>query len=194
MASCSKKSNKEEHEGCSFGQLLKEECHQKTSVEIRSFHNLSDEDQTVYRWRAGIESPHNITTICKYHETFYSDLLFKKNSKCCDPFKWYKKKRKPDGTHNLALETAEQLKSKNIHVIPGCKVCLNCHQQIKDFLDDDTDDVFMDDVDECTTNVFESTVHIAEQRDELNESLGIIGISPLKMHAVSKYSKVKEAC
>ena len=110
------------------------------------------------------------------------------------PFKCHKKKRKPDGTHNLALETVEQLKSKNIHVIPGCKVCRNCHQQIKDFLDDDTDDVFMDDVDECTTNVFESTVHIAEQRDELNESLGIIGISPLKTHAVSKFSKVKEAC
>ena len=53
MASCSKKRNNEDaKQKCSFGEHLQEECHQKTKAEIRLFSDLSDKNQTVYKWRA----------------------------------------------------------------------------------------------------------------------------------------------
>ena len=79
----------------------------------------------------------SVTTICRYHQLFYSDLFFKKHSKCCNIYNSHKKKKKPDGTHNITLEMAEQLKHKGINVIPGWKLCHNCHQKTKDLADDE---------------------------------------------------------
>ena len=190
------------NEECSFGQHLEQQCHQKTSKEIRPFKDLSDDDQIVYRWRAGIASNISITMICKFHENLFGDAKFKKYSKCCDPYNSHKKRKKPDGTHNIVLEWAEQLKLKGIYVVPGWKVCRNCQQRIKELIRnksyDDLLDVdcgeFMPDVYECDQSVLESTMNMAEQRNELNECWQLMGISPLKTHAVPKSTKVKEAC
>lgn len=40
----------------------------------------------------------------------------------------------PDGTHNITLEMA-QLQKIDIHVIPGWKLCGNCHQKTKHSVD-----------------------------------------------------------
>ena len=64
---------------------LQEECHQKTKVEIRLFSEFTEKDKTVYKWRAGLPmTEDSVTTICRYHQLFYSDLFFKKHSKCCN--------------------------------------------------------------------------------------------------------------
>ena len=86
---------------------------------------------------------------------------------------------------------AEQLKHKGINVIPGWKLCHNCNQKTKDLADDEVG------INECgdgDVNEFETFLQILEQRDLLNKSFGIIGISPWKTHAVAKNTKIKAAC
>ena len=86
---------------------------------------------------------------------------------------------------------AEQLKRKGISVIPGWKLCHNCHQKTRDLADDDAD---INKYDDRGVNEFETSLQIVEQRDLLNESFAIIGIWTLKTHAVAKTTKIKAAC
>ena len=192
MGSCCKKiKNEGTKESCCFGKYLQEECHQKTKVEIKLSSEFTEKDKTVYKWRAGLQmTEDSVTTICKY-QLFYSDLFFKKHSKCCNIYNSHKKKKKPDGTHNITLEMAEQLKHKEINVIPGWKLCHNCHQKTKDLADDE---VGINECDDGDVNEFETSLQIVQQRDLLNKSFGIISISPLKTHAVAKTTKTKAAC
>ena len=70
--------NEDTKQSCCFGKHLQEECHQKTKVEIRLFSEFTD-NKTVCKWRAGLPvTEDSITTICRYHQLFYSDLFFKK--------------------------------------------------------------------------------------------------------------------
>ena len=39
--------------------------------------------------------------------------------------------------HNISVEMAEQLKHKEMNVIPGWKLCRNCHQKTKDLADNE---------------------------------------------------------
>ena len=82
MASCSKKrKNEGTKESCCFGKYLQEECHQKTKVEIRLFSECTEKDKTVNKWRAGITmTEDSVTTSCRYHQLFHSDLFFQKNT------------------------------------------------------------------------------------------------------------------
>ena len=109
--------------------------------------------------------------------------MIKKHSKCCNIYDSHKKKKMPDGTHSRALEMAEQLKHKGISVIPGWKLCGNCHQKTKDLADDEVD---INECDDGHVDEFETSLQIVEQGNMLNESFGIIGISPLKTHAIAK--------
>ena len=86
---------------------------------------------------------------------------------------------------------AEQLKRKGISVIPGWKLCHNCHQKTRDLADDDAD---INKYDDRGVNEFETSLQIVKQRDLLNESFAIIGIWTLKTHAVAKTTKIKAAC
>ena len=85
----------------------------------------------------------------------------------------------------------EQLKRKGISVIPGWKLCCNCHQKTEDLADDEVD---INECDDGNVNEFETSLQIMEQRDMLNKSFGIIGISPSKTHAVAKTTKITAAC
>ena len=103
-------------------------------------------------------------------------ICFSKNSKCCNIYDSHKKKKKPNGTHNITLEIAEQLKCKGISVIPGWRLCRNCRQKTKDLPDDEID---INECDDGDVDEFETSLQILEQKDMLNESFGIIGISPV---------------
>ena len=86
---------------------------------------------------------------------------------------------------------AEQLKHKEVSVIHGCKLCRNYLEKTKDLADDE---VVINECDDGDVNEFETSLQIVQQRDLLNKSFGIIGISPLKTHAVAKNTKIKAAC
>ena len=86
---------------------------------------------------------------------------------------------------------AEQLKHKEINVIPGWKLSRNCHQKTKDLADDE---IGINECDDGDINEFETSLKIVQLRDLLNKSFGIFGISPLKTHVVAKTTKIKAAC
>ena len=41
-----------EVEMCSFGDYIKDKCHKHLKAEIKDFETFSDQEQTVYKWRA----------------------------------------------------------------------------------------------------------------------------------------------
>ena len=155
MESCSKKrKNEGTKESCCFGKYLQEECHQKTKVEIKLFSEFTEKDKTVYKWRAGLPiTEDSVTAICIYPQLFYSNLFFIKHSKCSNIYNSNKKKKKPDGTHNITFEMAEQLKHKGINLIPWWKLCHDCHQKTKDLTDDEEG---INECDDGYVNVFET--------------------------------------
>ena len=155
MASCSKKrKNEGTKESCCFGKYLQEECHQKTKVEIKLFSEFTEKDKTVYKWRAGLPiTEDSVTAICIYHQLFSGNLFFIKHSKCCNICNSHKKKKKPDGTHNITFEMVEQLKHKGINLTPGWKLCHNCHQKTKDLKDDE---LGINECDDGYVSVFEN--------------------------------------
>ena len=61
----------------------------------------------------------------------------------------------------------------------------------KDLADDEVD---INECDDGDVDEFGTSLKIVEQSDMLNEIFGIIGISPLKTHAVAKTKKIKAAC
>ena len=64
-------------QSCCFGKQLQEECRQKNTVEIRLLSDLTGKDKTVYIWTARLPMTEvSVTTICRYHKLFYSDLFF----------------------------------------------------------------------------------------------------------------------
>ena len=77
------------------------------------------------------------------------------------------------------------------HVVPGWKVCANCHVRVKEYLEGPKESTEEDISTEDEGVEFEQKA--PEQRALLNESFGIIGISPLKTHALPHSSKVKDA-
>ena len=85
----------------------------------------------------------------------------------------------------------EQLKHKGVSVIPEWKLCHNCHEKTRDLANDE---VCINECDDGDVDEFKTSLQIEEQRDLLNESFGIIGISPLKTHAIAKTTKIKAAC
>ena len=155
MESCSKKrKNEGTKESCCFGKYLQEQCHQKTKVEIRLFFELKEKNKTVYKWRAGLPiTEDSVTAICIYPQLFYSNLFFIKHSKCSNIYNSNKKKKKPDGTHNITFEMAEQLKHKGINLIPWWTLCHDCHQKTKDLTDDEEG---INECDDGYVNVFET--------------------------------------
>ena len=114
-------------------------------------------DKIVYKWRVGLPmTEDSVTTICRYHQLFFSDLFFEKHSKCCNIYNSHKKKG-PDGTHNIILEMAEQLKHKETDVIFGWKLRHKFHQKKKDLGDDEVD---INECDDGDVDEFETFLQI----------------------------------
>ena len=91
-------------QSCCFGKQLQEECRQKNTVEIRLLSDLTGKDKTVYIWTARLPMTEvSVTTICRYHKLFYSDLFFQKtaNFATSTTRKRQKRKKKPDGAQNI---------------------------------------------------------------------------------------------
>lgn len=104
-------------ENCSFGDSLKEECHKNFKPEIKCFLSFSEQEQVVFKWRAGlIVSDLSIKTICHYHKYKFRDSFKKQFTKCCNVYGKHSKKVK--GGHPVTLDMAMQLKNENKDVVP----------------------------------------------------------------------------
>lgn len=162
----------------------------KNTVEIRVLSDLTGNDKTVYIWTARLPMTEvSVTTICINCSTVI--CFFKKQQILQHLRQENEKKGKESQTgHKISLEIAEKLKHKGINVTPGMKLCRNCNQKTKDLADEQVD---INECDNSNVNEFATSLQIVEQRHMLNESFRIIDISPLKIHAVTKTTKIKAA-
>ena len=123
-----RKADAPESEKCSFGDNLNDGCHKKMKTGLQCFENLSDKDQSIYKWRAGIiNSDVSITSICHYHEYKFGEYFKTQFNKCCNIYNKHSKK-KVKGGHVISLEMAIKLKNNNYDVVPGWQLCRGCYE------------------------------------------------------------------
>ena len=91
------------------------------------------------------------------------------------------------GCKEINMQLAGKLKNIGINVIPGEKICLSCMIKLMSFKDDGQREPICSQVYEDEDN----ELNINELlKKNLNSSLTIMNISPLKMHAVNSHSRV----
>ena len=97
----------------------------------------------------------------------------------------------------MSIDTAEEFNSINIVIIPGKKICPSCrkevsiklqesneeNQQIADKSDSETGN-------ESDTETMSLGSHEEMLRHDLDVSLEVMDLSPIKLHGVASHSKV----
>ena len=177
-------------EKCSFGDDLIDECHKnKFGDELVNFLDFTDQDQITYKWRAGILiSDTSMKTICHYHEYKFGDDGFKKQfNKCCNVYNTHKKKVK--GGHTVSLELATNLQNDGFNITPGWQLCHACFGKATTKSDGSEEISLSQDV----FATFEEEINKSKEKEKLDESLGIIGISPIKTHSLAKTTRISGA-
>ena len=107
----SKKRKADEADICSFGKLLKEECHKyHFPKSMNNFLELKDEDQIILKWRANI-SKSDVKIVCDFHKNKFGEAfvsIYKSVNLCYDVYEKHKKKekKKTKGGHLVTLEMA----------------------------------------------------------------------------------------
>ena len=186
---------------CSIGDVLKDECNQKTytrKIGFKQFGALAKDEQEKILWRCGLLdhtfSVENVT-ICIHHEMVYGRVFERRVSdKCCDVFKVHQKRVK--GQHTVTLDVAKKLKASGYDIKPGLKICRNCHEQILQQNEKSTGN-FLDE--EGIDEVLPSSVQgdnddeLDISREQLNLSFQSSGVSPLKLHGATKSRQISTA-
>ena len=186
MASPSKrrKTAVEELPKCSFSAYRNTKCHSSSlKPDLKSFSNLDNEVQTVFKMRAGIMvSDQSVETICLYHEKILGEWFEERFTKCCDIFKRHKTKKKPNGRTKLKLDTVNKLRDRGYQAVPGWKLCNQCNQHVKLVCTTSSDE--SDNNLELTESIYRENM-----QDKLNKSLNVFSISPVKTHSLAKSTK-----
>ena len=119
-----------DHEKCSMGKLLKENCSARTSsmddIAFKALNNLSEEQFELLELRSGVMLNKNNEVICNHHENLFLNKFSFYEKYCCDPLKIHKKLVKS----GLRIVTMP-LSQKFIIVKPGQKLCSTCRQKLK---------------------------------------------------------------
>ena len=115
-----------------------------------------------------------------HSEEVFGNAFDKRESKCCGVF--MKHRRKVKGEQVISLQMAQQLKTKNINVVPGQLFCRQCKAK---FCQRQTHCIdHQDKVQSVTDNDNEFTECQRPRR-----KLQSIGISPVSLHAFMKTLK-----
>ena len=117
-------------EPCSFGVLLKTECHKDSYTRSSGTHNIADLDPSfveILLWRAGLrDQEKNVATICEHHHQYYGNVFERKSkSKSCAGMLQHKS-NKVKAERPISLLMAKALEKKGQSVTPGQYVCRQC--------------------------------------------------------------------
>ena len=99
-------------------------------------------------------------------------------------------KKKVKGGHIVTLQLAMALKSNGLDATPGWQLCRSCFGKATAESDESESggNTSQDEV-----IVYEEELDKSTYKDKLDESLGIMGISPVKTHSLSKSTKISGA-
>ncbi|CAH0547525.1 unnamed protein product [Brassicogethes aeneus] len=173
---------------CSVGKIVGEVCHKTKIFDFES--SFSDEDKDLLRIRVG----QSIENICIFHKdrylTYYSTWFGKS---CCDPFKRHKSKIKKSLCilGNTFCQT-----QKNIHLVPGNAICLNCLKKLKKFKDGDNEEDWQDNNDSIIIDdIDDDFIPPEELKKEVSEICKLLRIEEIGLSStISKKAIEKKAC
>nr|XP_039263360.1 uncharacterized protein LOC120339324 [Styela clava] len=174
---------------CSLGDILNEECNIKTYSKdfgIAQISDFNENERNLLTCRTGVEVS-NFATICNHHRAKYiSKYEFLQPKKCCNPFNSHKRPV-TNGLRSINWSIHNILKSQNIFIAPGRRICTNCHVKtftIENKYDENKEphQILADETPGFTATACKEAV---------NASLISIGESPLKLHSLSQKSRLK---
>ena len=106
---------------CDFERILKTECNLDYFTRNCRIENLDDferDEADTYLWSAGLlHVEEKGMTICYIMSRCFGNVFERRKSKCCAVL--IKQHRKVKGEQVTTLQMTQQLKSKNINVVPG---------------------------------------------------------------------------
>ena len=113
---------------CDFDRILKTECNLQHFTRNYRMKNLDDfkrDEADAYLWRAGLLNMKGkgMNHMLHYEQVF-GNVFERRESKCCGVL--MKHRRKVKGEQVITLQMAQQLKTKNINVVPGQLFCRQC--------------------------------------------------------------------
>eukprot|EP00112_Aurelia_sp_Birch-Aquarium-sp1_P016223 Seg366.9 transcript_id=Seg366.9/GoldUCD/mRNA.D3Y31 product="ARL14 effector protein" protein_id=Seg366.9/GoldUCD/D3Y31 len=172
------------------------ECHKSWLTRQNALEKVcefEEELQQTLLWRAGmkemVENPELM--ICCHHKEFFGSAFEKKFQKCCNIYgKHTRGKKVVKGGHVITLEMANKLKLEGHEVCPGWQLCRNClkiattSKEVVDEIQMETDEEFHEIID------FENTMARDTARESVDSSFEELGISPIKLHAMTKHRKI----
>ena len=195
---------------CSIGRFVKDSCDKKShTLEVgrQKIESFTDDDVNILSRRCGIPRNHELTDICPHHVEVYLRRYTRNQSKCCDPYSMHKKAVKKTLNEITLIQSIEG-DAHGLKLIPGQKLCKRCKQRVNSLKetvpgDDVQSDNDHDQDDDDYVPQEEIEVPLESPRQELNKSLGELGVSPLSKHGIHsrnlaalgkrKIQKVQEA-
>ena len=106
---------------CDFERILKPECNLDYFTRNCRIENLDDferDDADTYLWSAGLlQVQQKGMTICYIMSRYFGNVFERRKSKCCAALKKHRCKVKSEQV--TTLQMTQQLKRKNINVVPG---------------------------------------------------------------------------
>ena len=111
---------------CDFDRILKNECslqHFTRNCRIKTLDEFDRDEADAYLWRAGtLNMKEKVMTICKIMVFCY--VFERRESKCCGAL--MKNCRKVKDEQVITFQMTQEVKTKNIIVVPGQLFCRQC--------------------------------------------------------------------
>ena len=178
---------------CCSGDYLNEECHKdRFKRNITDLETLPGDDQIVLRWRAQIMVSDTSVTISDHHKYKFGDKSvskFKSANVCANIFSKYpKSKKKVKSGHVIILQMAAKLKSEGREATTGWQVRRSRYDEVMKEPDSTVSKQPDNEV-----SAFQEEINRTHEKERLDESLKLIGISPFKTHGLPVSTTVKAA-
>ena len=113
---------------CDFDRVLKTECnlqHFTRNCRIKNLDDFERDEAEAYFWRVVLLNlKEKGMTIMLHYEQVFGNVFERTESKCCAVLMKHRRKVKVE--QMTTLQMAQQLKTKNINVVPGQLFCRQC--------------------------------------------------------------------
>ena len=194
---------------CSIGKFIGDQCdkitHTRGRIGREQKENLSEDEIELLSRRCGLLND-TLNDVCFHHLEVFLLRYTRNQKKCCDPYQTHARVVK-SAPHEIDISLCEMAFEKlGIRLIPGKKLCKRCNSKMQKSLeemdmevDEETsqDEAFDDDADAGAANTdaadadFIPDIALPDTpRQELNQSLADLGVSPLRLHGVHVQERV----
>ena len=120
-----------------------------------------------------------------HYEQVFGNIFERSESKCCGVL--VKHRHKVKGEQVITLQMTQQLKTKNINIIPGQLYCRQC--KAKFLLETEIDCIDDEDKGQSVTDADDEFTECETPRKKFES----MAVSPVSLHAVPQHSRITNA-